>query len=153
MGRWRASLSRSLTSVEKTDFPLGAFCAAGTFQVLCDNEASDETDAIRIENTSELSPGDWANFLTPGAQGAFQKRTATSSIWALAFHSEGTDDRWALYTQGEFTWNGALTLVPGLRFQQVHQSSGAAAAAAGGKDTIGTAVSPKLAALYPSNPV
>jgi hemoglobin/transferrin/lactoferrin receptor protein len=126
-------------------------CASGTLQVLCENDASYETNTIRVENTSDLSTGAWENYLTLGIQGAFQDRKATSSLGSLAFHPEGTDDRVAIYAQGELTWNEKLTLIPGLRVEQVDQKPGAAAAAAGGQPTDGTAVSPKLAALYQMN--
>jgi hemoglobin/transferrin/lactoferrin receptor protein len=145
------SLSHSYTSVDKSDFSLGVMCASGTLQVLCENDASYETNTIRVENTSDLSTGAWENYLTLGIQGAFQERKATSSLGALAFHPEGTDDRVAIYAQGELTWNEKLTLIPGLRVEQVDQKPGAAAAAAGGEPTDGTAVSPKLAALYQMN--
>lgn len=145
------SLSYSDTTVKKDNFSLGALCAVGQTQVLCNNDAGYETTVVRLENTFDLSAGDWDNFLTVGLQAQRQERTASSSKGSLAFHPEGNDDRDAFYIQGEFIWNDQLTLIPGLRIENVDQEPGAGAKAAGAEDSDGNAVSPKLAALYQVN--
>lgn len=142
------SLSYSDTTVDKTNFSLGSLCALGQTQVLCENEAGYQNTVLRVENTSDLSTGDWQNFVTVGIQGSQQDRTADSTLGALAFHPEGEDDRVAGYLQAELVWNDKLTLIPGLRVEHVEQTPGSAAATAGAEDSSGTAVSPKLAALY-----
>lgn len=142
------TLSYSDTTVDKTNFSLGALCGPGQSQVLCDNKAGYQNTVLRVENTSDLSTGSWQNFLTLGLQGSQQDRTAKSSLGALDFHPEGEDDRIAGYVQAELIWNDKLTLIPGLRLEHVEQQPGKAAAAAGAEDSSGTAVSPKLAALY-----
>lgn len=148
-----ATLSYSDTAVEKQNFSLGVMCSPGTFQVLCDNDAAYTTTMLRVENTSDISAGDWENYLTYGVQVSQQDRSATSTLGSLAFHPEGEDDRTALYLQGEFSWNETLTLIPGLRLEQVNQTPGASARAAGAREVTSTAVSPKLAALWQVNDV
>lgn len=144
-------LSYSDTSTERFDFTAAAMCGPGTLQVLCDNEASYRTLALKAENTVELHSGAWENFVTLGLELSEQTREATSSVGALSFHPGGTEDKGALYLQGEFVWDGRLTLTPGLRIEHASLSPDAAATAAGGEDISDTAVSPKIAALYQIN--
>jgi len=144
-------LSYSATSTERDNFSLGRYCSSGTFQVLCPNTAEYETTALKVENTVEMSAGAWENYLTFGAQLSHQKRTATSSLGALAFHPGGTEDKLGLYVQGEFIWNERLTITPGLRMDRSWLSPDASAEAQGGTDQDGTAISPKIAALYELN--
>lgn len=146
-----ASLSYSKTSTERDNFSMGFMCGAGTLQVLCPNTARYETTAAKLENTIELSRGAWENYLTFGAQLSHQERFARSSLGAPAFHPGGTEDKLGLYAQGEFIWNDRLTLTPGLRADRSTIRPDADAAAAGGVKVSGTAVSPKLAALYELN--
>lgn len=146
-----ATLSYSKTSTERDNFSLGGYCSPGSYQVLCPNTASYETTALKLENTVEMSRGAWENYLTFGAQLSHQNRFATSSLGALAFHPGGSEDKLGLYVQGEFVWNDRLTITPGLRADRSWLSPDSAAAAAGGTDQNGTAVSPKIAALYELN--
>jgi hemoglobin/transferrin/lactoferrin receptor protein len=137
------------TSVSKRNFTGSALtCAVGTFQVLCPADYGYATTALKIENTADLSSGDWQNFLTFGVQLSEQERTATSSLGALGFHPEGTDRKIGVYAQGEFIWNDRLTLIPGLRVDFGDRTPSAATAAVGGAGVSDQAVSPKLSALY-----
>ena len=145
-------LSFTNTDVSKDNFtgsPLS--CAAGTFQVLCPGDYGYATTTLKIENTADLSSGDWQNFLTFGVQLSEQKRTATSSLGPLGFHPEGTDRKLGVYAQGEFIWNDRLTIIPGLRADFGNRTPSAATAALGGTSTADEAVSPKLSALYKIN--
>jgi hemoglobin/transferrin/lactoferrin receptor protein len=142
-------LSFTDTSVSKRNFTGSALtCAAGTFQVLCPADFGYATTALKVENTADLSSGDWQNFLTVGVQLSEQERSATSSLGALGFHPEGTDRKIGVYAQGEFIWNDRLTLIPGLRVDFGDRTPSAATAAAGGAGVSDQAVSPKLSALY-----
>ncbi|MEZ5755497.1 MAG: TonB-dependent receptor [Paracoccaceae bacterium] len=141
-------LSHTDTSVEKSRFTLGALCAPGTFQVLCDSSYGYATTSLKVENTADLSAGGWENYLTVGVQMSRQERSATSSLGALGFHPEGTDRRIGLYAQGEFTYGERLTIIPGLRVDFGEQTPGASAAAAGALAQEDMAVSPKIAAMY-----
>jgi hemoglobin/transferrin/lactoferrin receptor protein len=142
-------LSFTDTSVSKRNFTgSSATCAVGTFQVLCPADFGYTTTALKIENTSDLSSGDWQNFLTVGVQLSEQERSATSSLGALGFHPEGTDRKIGVYAQGEFIWNDRLTLIPGLRVDFGDRTPSAATAAVGGAGTSDEAISPKLSALY-----
>ncbi|MCZ8079123.1 MAG: TonB-dependent receptor [Rhodobacteraceae bacterium] len=143
-----AQLSFTDTSVEKENFSLGASCAPGTFQVLCDSSYGYATTTLKLENTADLSAGAWENYLTVGVQVSEQERSATSSLGALGFHPEGSDRRVGLYAQGEFTYGERLTIIPGLRVDMGEQTPGAAAVAAGALAQEDTAVSPKIAAMY-----
>ena len=142
-------LSYTDTAVSKRNFTGSTLtCASGTFQVLCPADYGYATTALKIENTSDLSSGDWQNFLTFGMQLSEQDRSATSSLGAIGFHPEGTDRKVGVYAQGEFIWNDRLTLIPGLRIDFGDRSPSAATAAAGGASVSDHAVSPKLSALY-----
>lgn len=143
-----AQLSYSRTSTERDNFSYGFLCSSGRMQVLCPNEASYETTAIKLENTIEASAGAWENYITFGTQLSHQDRFATSSVGALAFHPGGEEDKLGVYVQGEFVWNDRLTITPGLRVDRSSLSPDATAAAAGGTKQSGTAVSPKIAALW-----
>jgi hemoglobin/transferrin/lactoferrin receptor protein len=143
-----AQLSFTDTSVEKDNFSLGASCAPGQFQVLCDSSYGYATTSLKLENTADLSAGAWENYLTVGIQASEQERSATSSLGALGFHPEGTDRRIGFYAQGEFTYGERLTIIPGIRVDMGKQTPGTAAAAAGASAQEDTAVSPKIAAMY-----
>lgn len=145
-------LSYTDTAVSKRNFtgsPLT--CAPGTFQVLCDSDFGYTTTTLKIENTADLSSGDWQNFLTFGLQLSEQERTATSSLGSLGFHPEGTDRKIGVYAQGEFVWSERLTIIPGLRVDFGDRTPSAATAALGGTSVEDSAVSPKLSALYKLN--
>ena len=141
-------LSYTDTSVQKSNFTLGASCAPGTFQVLCDSSYGYQTTALKVENTADLSVGSWENYLTVGVQASEQERSATSRLGALGFHPEGTDRRIGAYVQGEFTYGERLTIIPGIRVDLGAQTPGAAAVAAGAVAQDDTAVSPKVAVMY-----
>lgn len=145
-------LSHTDTDVSKRNFfgsPIS--CAPGTFQVVCPSDFGYATTTLKVENTADLSTGDWQNFLTFGMQLSRQERTATSSLGPLGFHPEGTDRKLGLYAQGEFVWNERLTLIPGLRVDFGDRTPSAATAALGGGSTTDEAISPKLSALYKLN--
>ena len=144
-------LSWTNTDVSKRDFSFGFLCAPGRMSVLCDSDFAYSTTALKIENTSNLSGGDWENFLTFGMQLSEQNRKATSSVGALDFHPEGTDTKLGVYAQGEFTWNEKLVLIPGVRVDFGDRTPSAATAAAGATGVEDTAVSAKLSALYKLN--
>lgn len=155
-------LSYSDTKTQRDNFSQGDYCelaASGnpryaSYVVLCPNEASYKTLALKAENTMTLSSGIWENYLTFGAALTHQKREATSTGGAWAFHPGGDDDKFGLYAQGEFVWNQRLTITPGLRIDRSTLSpdgpARAATEAAGlsGGDQSGTSISPKIAALY-----
>lgn len=141
-------LSFTDTDVQKRDFSLAALCAPGRMAVLCDSDIAYTTTALKIENVSDLSLGDWQSFLTLGLQLSQQERKASSSIGALGFHPEGTDTKLGLYAQGEFTWADRLTLIPGVRVDFGDRTPSAATAAAGATPVEDSAVSAKLSALY-----
>jgi hemoglobin/transferrin/lactoferrin receptor protein len=143
-----AQLSFTDTSVEKDNFSLGASCAPGMFQVLCDSSYGYATTTLKLENTAQLSGGAWENYLTVGVQYSQQERSATSSLGAFGFHPEGEDRRIGVYAQGEFTYGERLTIIPGLRVDFAEQTPGAAAVAAGALGQEDTALSPKIAAMY-----
>lgn len=144
----KVQLSFTDTHVEKRNFSLGASCAPGRNAVLCDSDYGYQTTTLKIENLSDLSTGDWENFLTTGIQLSRQDRSATSTVGPLGFHPEGTDTRLGVYAQGEFTWNDRLTLIPGLRVDFGDRSPSAATAAAGATSVEDTATSAKLSAMY-----
>ena len=142
-------LSYTQTDVAKRNFTGSTLtCAPATFQVLCPGDFGYETLALKVENTADLSVGDWQNSVTLGVQLSEQERTATSTLGPLGFHPEGTDSKLGLYAQGEFVWNERLTLIPGLRVDFADRSPSAATIALGGTEVRDQAVSPKLSALY-----
>ncbi|MGQ0565833.1 MAG: TonB-dependent receptor domain-containing protein [Gemmobacter sp.] len=144
-------LSYTDTNVDKSNFSLAAACAPGQTSVLCDSRFGYATTTLRIENVADITGGNWKNYLTTGIQLSGQKRSASSSVGALAFHPEGTDRKVGLYAQGEFTWNDRLTIIPGLRVDFGDLNPSAAAIAAGATAQSDTAVSPKLAVMYKVN--
>lgn len=141
-------LSYTDTSAAKDNFSLGAMCAPGRTQVLCDSDYGYATTTLKVENTADLSFGAWDNRLITGVQLSEQTRSATSSVGALAFHPEGKDRKLGVYAQGEFIWDDRLTIVPGVRADFGKITPGAGAVAAGGAEQSDTAVSPKLALHY-----
>lgn len=145
-------LSFTDTTVDKSNFSMAAFCAAGSSQVLCDSTYGYKTTALKVEKQTDFSFGNWHNVLTTGAQISSQDRSATSTLGALPFHPEGTDRKLGLYAQSEMTWNDRLTLIPGLRVDFGRLSPSADAEAHGGADADFTALSPKLAAQYKLTP-
>ena len=145
-------LSFTDTDVTKRNFNGSPFpCAVGTFQVLCPSNYAYTTTALKIENTADISSGDWENYLTFGVQLSEQDRTAVSSLGALGFHPEGTDEKLGVYAQGEFVWNDRLTIIPGLRVDFGDRTPSASTVALGGTPVEDEAVSPKISALYKLN--
>jgi hemoglobin/transferrin/lactoferrin receptor protein len=145
-------LSYTNTGVSKRDFQDAAFaCGPGNLLILCDSDFGYPTTTLKIENTADLSRGDWLNFLTLGVQFSRQEREATLAevppgppLTGLPFHPEGTDEKVGVYAQGEFIWNDRLTLIPGLRVDFADRTGTAGSVS-------DTAVSPKLSALYKLN--
>jgi hemoglobin/transferrin/lactoferrin receptor protein len=144
----KVQLSLTDTHVEKRNFSLAAACAPGRTSVLCDSDYGYQTTTLKIENLSDLSIGDWENFLTTGIQLSRQERTATSIVGPLQFHPEGTDVKLGVYAQGEFVWNDRLTITPGLRVDFGDRTPSDATAAAGATPVEDTAISAKLSAMY-----
>lgn len=144
-------LSYTDTAVDKDNFSLGAACAPGRNQVLCDGSFGYATTTLKVENTADLSAGGWSNFLTTGIQLSQQQRSATSPVGPYLFHPEGTDRKIGLYAQGEFTYQERLTLIPGVRIDFGNVSPGAGPRSLGAEDVSDTAISPKLAAMYKLN--
>ncbi|MDZ4308999.1 MAG: TonB-dependent receptor [Cypionkella sp.] len=144
-------LSYTDTNVDKSNFSLGAACAPGRNQVLCDGEFGYATTTLKVENTADLSTGAWTNYLTTGVQFSSQERSATSSVGPYLFHPEGTDRKVGLYAQGEFTYQERLTLIPGIRIDFGDVTPGAGPRALGADDVSDTAISPKLALMYKLN--
>lgn len=142
------TLSHTDTTVTKDNFSMGALCSAGTFQVLCDGQFGYATTALKAENRLTFDSGDWKNSVIFGTQISSQDRTATSSLGAMGFHPEGTDNKLGLYAQGEFVWNDRLTLVPGARIDFGRRNPSAASEAQGATDNSDSAASVKLQALY-----
>lgn len=151
IGDLKVQLSHTKTEVDKSDFSLGVACAPGDSQVLCDSSYSYATTALKVEQKSEFAFGNRKNSVIYGAQLSSQDRSAVSSLGALSFHPEGTDQKLGLYVQGEFVWNDRLTVIPGLRADFGNLSPSAVAKANGGADKDYTALSPKLAAIYKLN--
>jgi hemoglobin/transferrin/lactoferrin receptor protein len=145
------TLSHTDTQVTKDDFSLGAFCSPGSFQVLCEGQFAYATTAIKAENRIAFGTGAWTNNVILGAQLSSQDRTATSSLGAMGFHPEGTDDKLGLYGQGEFVWNDRLTLVPGVRIDFGHRTPSDTAQTKGADVSHDSAGSAKLQALYAVN--
>ena len=144
-------LARTEAAVDKSGFSLGAMCAMGTFQVLCDSSYAYATTSLKVENRADLAFGAWKGQVIAGVQLTDQTRSATSTLGALAFHPEGQDQKAGVYLQGEFVWNDRLTITPGLRVDFSHRTPSAAAIAAGGAEVEDRAVSPKIAAMYQVN--
>ena len=147
----KVQLSYTDTDVTKRNFSLGAACAPGRNAALCDSDTGYRTVALKVENLSDLSSGDWVNTLTTGVQLSRLERSATSSVGALGFHPEGTDSRIGVYAQGEFVWNDRLTLMPGARVDFGDRDPSEATRAAGAEAVSDHAVSLKLSAMYDLN--
>ncbi len=145
-------LSHTNTDISKRYFSAAAFtCGPGNLQVLCDSDFGYPTTTLKIENTADISTGNWQNTLTFGVQFSEQERTATSVIGPLSFHPEGTDRKVGIYAQGDFVWNDRLTLIPGLRVDFGDRTPSDFTASLGGEAASETAISPKLSALYKLN--
>ncbi|MFN3825499.1 MAG: TonB-dependent receptor domain-containing protein [Pseudorhodobacter sp.] len=146
-----ATLAYTDTEVTKRNFSMAAMCGPGQLQVLCYGDFGYRTTSLKIENTADLSAGNWENRLIFGAQIQNQDRTGTTSQGNMGFHPEGRDRKIGLYAQGEFVWDDRLTVIPGLRADFGRLTPGAGAVAAGGVAKSETAISPKLALHYKMN--
>lgn len=143
-------LSWTDTWLEKTNIRPGPglSCRPGLFQVVCPSEFAYEALALKVENRSDLSFGDWDNTLTVGLQLSEQDRTSASSIGEIGFHPQGTDRKLGLYVLGEFVWNDRLTLIPGVRVDLGDRMGRNLPPSARGAETTDTAVSASLAVMY-----
>ena len=150
-GGLTAQLSHTETSADKSNFSMAAGCRAGDSQVLCTNQASYATTALKVENTFDLALGAWDGNVIVGGQLSAQDRDAVSSLGPMPSHPEGQNKMLGLYAQGEFTLNDKLTLTPGVRVDFGQFSPSAASITNGGTDVSNTAISPKLAAMYKLN--
>jgi len=146
-----ATFSFTNTEVEKRNFSMSAMCGPGQLAVLCDGDFGYRTTSLKVENTADLSSGNWDNTLTFGLQVQNQVRTGVSSQGSMGFHPEGRDRKVGVYAQGEFVWQDRLTIIPGLRADFGRLTPGAGAVAMGGVAKSETAVSPKLALHYKLN--
>lgn len=112
-----------------------------------DSDYGYSTFEAKASNTFDFSGDNFENYLTVGANTAYQIRETGTEI-PLTFHPEGTDIQTGLFAQNEFIWNEQLTLIPGIRvdFQKLEGDN-----IGGGKQVQHTAFSPKLAAHYKIN--
>ena len=141
-------LSYTNTTVDKSNFSLGAGCRLGSSQVLCAGDFGYATTTLKVENTAEFGGSGWDNRVITGVQLSQQERSAHSSLGPYSFHPQGTDTKVGVYAQGEFVYSERLTLIPGVRIDFGQFSAGDIA---GGLDTDDTAISPKLAVMYKIN--
>ena len=129
----------------------GSDQACGGFSTLfCDSDYAYQTTSLKVENTSAFGRGDVVTYLTAGLQLSEQDRLAETSEGSIGFHPEGSDARIGLYAQAEVIVDDRLTIIPGLRVDDVTLSAG------GDLDFDGyqeRAVSPKIAALYQFNDI
>ena len=146
-----AQLSHTATRADKSNFSMMASCRPGDSQVLCANEASYATTALKVENAFDLALGAWEGTLVVGGQLSAQDRNAVSSLGPMPSHPEGQNKMLGLYAQGEFTLNDKLTITPGLRVDFGRFTPSTASAAQGGANVSNTAISPKIAAMYKLN--
>ena len=100
-----------------------------------------------VENTADLSGGMWENYVTTGISFSIRDRLSTP---AVGFQPEGTTNAIGAYVQGEFTYDGRLTLIPGIRVDSVNQAAGDSTPFSGAEADY-LLISPKLAALYKFN--
>lgn len=115
------------------------------------SDTSYETYQLRVENVAELHSSALENYLTTGVQIAFQDRVAEAydaggAPLALSFHPEGEQLSLGGYVQLESVYDGWLTLIPGVRVDQVGMEAGSdVASTVTVRDNDYTLFSPKLA--------
>ncbi len=162
----KVALSYSDTTNEQTNhrYALGAprtvigppapFGAPPTQFVTADSIFLDTTYGyktwqLKADNTVEWIGDDFENYFTFGMQGSTQERTAKrpSGGGVLPAHPQGTENKLGIFAQNEYIWNEQLTLIAGAR-GDFHWVSPTTAVY---PDIDGSAVSPKLAALYQIN--
>lgn len=145
--------SYSDTSNSQRNADLRAFCSPGNYAIVCDSDYAYKTWQLNAQNTSEWRGDNWENFLTAGAQFAYQTRIANSyfnsgALFPVTFHPEGSDVKAGVFVQNEFIWDDRLTLIPGVRLDWHELSPNTGTAMPSSDDT---AISPKLAAQYKFN--
>ncbi|HTM76884.1 MAG TPA: TonB-dependent receptor, partial [Devosia sp.] len=117
--------------------------------ILLDTTYGYKTWQLKADNTVEWIGADFENYFTFGFQGSTQDRTATRPGTAIPLpaHPQGTENKLGIFAQNEFVWDEQLTLIAGARgdFHWVSPTNG------GLPDIDGSAVSPKVAALYQIN--
>jgi hemoglobin/transferrin/lactoferrin receptor protein len=136
-------------SVSDTQVWQGNASAPIPSPLFADSDYGYRTYAARVENTFEWIGDSYVNHLTVGAQGSYQERTATTTLGPASFHPEGTDTKFGVFLQNEFTWNDRLTIIPGARIDFVTLEPGNGVTGANTRHE--TAFSPKLAAMYKLN--
>jgi len=105
-----------------------------------------KTWQLKADNTVEWIGDGFENYFTFGLQASTQDRVVDfpgfPNVDPMA-HPQGTEDKLGVFAQDEFVW-GDLTLTPGIRadFHTVTATNSAFA------DIDGSALSPKIAALY-----
>jgi hemoglobin/transferrin/lactoferrin receptor protein len=108
-----------------------------------------KTWQLKADNTIEWIGDDFENYFTFGFQASTQDRTATRPGTALPLpaHPQGTEDKLGIFAQNELIWDEKLTLIAGARadFHWVDPTT------TGVPEIDGSAISPKLAALYQIN--
>lgn len=87
-----------------------------------------------VENTSTFRGEDWDNFLTVGVQTAFQNRESAATLFGGPFfpgsHPAGESDTFGVFAQSEFVYDNWLTVIPGVRFDEVRLSADSSVSAA-----------------------
>jgi hemoglobin/transferrin/lactoferrin receptor protein len=111
-----------------------------------DGDYGYRTYSARADNTIEHLGENFTNHFTFGAQTSYQERTAETTSGAISFHPEGTDTKFGVFFQNEFTWNDRLTIIPGARVDFITLEPDSSVAGASTRHE--TAFSPKLAVMY-----
>ncbi|MBU1305182.1 MAG: TonB-dependent receptor [Alphaproteobacteria bacterium] len=121
----------------------------GGSNILSDTTYGYRTWQLSADNTIEWIGDDFENYLTVGIQASTQDRSVFRPAPSLPLpaHAEGREDKLGLFAQNELIWNDQLTLIAGARadFHTVTPVT------AGLSVIEGSAISPKLSALYQIN--
>lgn len=124
----------------------------GQLAILYPTDYAYKTLQLKADNTFDYVGDSFENYLTVGFQASRQNRIADRPTGAatLPAHPEGLEDKLGLFAQNEFIWNDRLTIIPGIRadFYRMTPDESVVAYTPLAQETTGTAVSPKVAALY-----
>lgn len=119
-----------------------------------DTDYGYRTALLKLENRSEFGGTGWDAYLTTGIEVSELDRTATTRnagvVGGLGFHPEGKDRRIGFFAQAEFVIGDSLTIIPGIRVDQVKRTPGPLVV--GAAPVSDTSVSPKLALAYKITP-
>ncbi|MEM7303282.1 MAG: TonB-dependent receptor [Pseudomonadota bacterium] len=108
-----------------------------------------ETWQAKAQNTVKAAGENWENYFTVGTQFTHLERSL--ALRNTGAQPEGTDQKFGVFAQSEFTYNEKLTIIPGVRIDHRRLTPDASVVAgfAGGAETdTDVAFSPKVAALY-----